>query len=89
MENVLERAINLAGPDGLLTAELMELHTELAGGADVKRHSKVRPLKELEREMIELALDEADGNVSRAAMLLGISRNTIYRKFKEHQIDVK
>lgn len=89
LENVLERAINLVGPEGLLTAELMELHTELVGDTDMKRHSKVRPLKETEREMIELALDEADGNVSRAAMLLGISRNTIYRKFKEHQIDVK
>ncbi|MBW2187811.1 MAG: sigma-54-dependent Fis family transcriptional regulator, partial [Deltaproteobacteria bacterium] len=46
LENVLERAINLVGPEGLLTAELMELHTELVGDADMKRHSKVRPLKE-------------------------------------------
>ncbi|MCD6527897.1 MAG: sigma-54-dependent Fis family transcriptional regulator [Desulfuromonas sp.] len=89
LENILERAINMSGPEGVLTAELMELHTELETDGEVKRQSKVRPLKELEREMIELALSEADGNVSKATMLLGISRNTIYRKIKEHHIELK
>ena len=79
----------MSGPEGVLTAELMELHTELETDGEVKRQSKVRPLKELEREMIELALSEADGNVSKATMLLGISRNTIYRKIKEHHIELK
>ncbi|MBW2187398.1 MAG: sigma 54-interacting transcriptional regulator, partial [Deltaproteobacteria bacterium] len=89
LENILERAINMSGSEGVLTAELMELHTELEIDGEVKRQSKIRPLKELEREMINLALSEADGNVSQATMLLGISRNTIYRKIKEHHIELK
>lgn len=54
-------------------------------GPQVPRHlgtpaSTPRPLKELETELIRQAVDDARGNVMKAARTLGISRATVYRK---------
>lgn len=38
------------------------------------------PLKEMETALILMAVDDARGNVAEAAMALGISRATVYRK---------
>ncbi len=46
----------------------------------------VPTLAECEREAIQRALDEADGNVSRAAQLLGMHRNTLARKVQKLEI---
>ena len=40
----------------------------------------IRPLEDVEREAIEQAVDICDGNIARAATLLGVSPSTIYRK---------
>lgn len=37
-------------------------------------------LREVERETVRRAMEEADGNVSKAACLLGINRSKLYRK---------
>jgi len=42
--------------------------------------SMPRPLKELETELIRQAVDEARGNVMKAARALGVSRATVYRR---------
>jgi DNA-binding NtrC family response regulator len=41
------------------------------------------PLRELERRAIRRALHETDGNMARAARLLGIGRATLYRRLAE------
>lgn len=41
---------------------------------------QLRPLEEMEREIIEHAIELCDGNVPRAASRLAISASTIYRK---------
>ncbi|MCD6527739.1 MAG: sigma 54-interacting transcriptional regulator [Desulfuromonas sp.] len=85
LENVIERALNMVDEGGKLTAELLDLDpVELApvGEAD----GSVRPLKEMELEMVTRALDISRGNIVHASTLLGISRNTIYRKIKEYDI---
>jgi DNA-binding NtrC family response regulator len=43
----------------------------------------VRPLAEIEAEMIRLALDRYRGRMSLVARKLGIGRSTLYRKLKE------
>jgi DNA-binding protein Fis len=43
----------------------------------------VRPLVEIERLAIEHALGVCEGNKTRAAQLLGISRQTLRTKLKE------
>ena len=40
----------------------------------------LRPLKDVEAELIRKAVDQARGNVAQAAQALGISRATVYRK---------
>ena len=49
----------------------------------------VRPLDELEAEIIETAVRHYDGQMSEVARRLGIGRSTLYRKIKEYDIDVE
>ena len=46
----------------------------------------IRTLPELERETIERAFAECDGNVSRAAKVLGIARSTLRDRLKRYDI---
>ena len=47
-------------------------------------HGDATPdLRSLSRRMIERTLTQCEGNVSEAARLLGISRNTLYRKLRD------
>jgi DNA-binding NtrC family response regulator len=43
-------------------------------------------LEEAERVLIEKALDRHDGNVSRAADALGLSRSALYRRLQRLDI---
>jgi len=52
------------------------------GAKSAGRGNKVRPLHEIERDVIEEALRRNDGNVPRAAALLEISPSTVYRKLQ-------
>jgi DNA-binding NtrC family response regulator len=45
--------------------------------------TEVLSLEEMERIAIERALRRCDGNRTKAAALLGISRDTLYRKARE------
>jgi len=47
----------------------------------------VRSLAEVELEMIKLAIDHYNGQMSEVARRLGIGRSTLYRKLKEYGID--
>ena len=44
-------------------------------------------LAEVELEMIKLAIDHYNGQMSEVARRLGIGRSTLYRKLKEYGID--
>jgi two-component system NtrC family response regulator len=75
LQNRIKRAIVMAeGPT--ITSRDLEL-SAAAGPADSE--SSLREAKELvERELVEKALAENSGNISRAARALGISRPTLY-----------
>jgi DNA-binding NtrC family response regulator len=47
----------------------------------------VRPLADIEIEMIKLAIEHYRGQMSEVARRLGIGRSTLYRKLKEYGID--
>ncbi|MCT7377524.1 sigma-54-dependent transcriptional regulator [Chelativorans salis] len=47
----------------------------------------IRTLEATEREMIRLAIEHYDGQMSEVARRLGIGRSTLYRKLKEMGID--
>lgn len=44
-------------------------------------------LKAAEKPLLEVVLDQAKGNQSRAAAWLGINRNTLRRKLQDHRIE--
>lgn len=41
----------------------------------------------VERPMLQSVLERADGNQSRAAEILGLNRNTLRKKMKEHGLN--
>ena len=44
-------------------------------------------LKAVEKPMLELVMDKAGQNKSRAAQWLGLNRNTLRKKLSEHQLN--
>jgi len=88
LENVIERAINLADDDPLLRAAYFNLGDQDArpAGTSSPEETPVRNLADLEKEMICKAVASYGGKIHKAALSLGISRNTLYRKMKEYGI---
>ncbi len=52
------------------------------------RDGHLRTLEEIERDLIAFAIDNYSGHMSEIARRLGIGRSTLYRKVREHGMDV-
>ena len=81
LRNVLERAVLLAPQDILVAKDIEPLLRTKPGGTGTSR-GFVLPaegieLEALERDVLRQALERAGGNRTRAAALLGISRDTL------------
>ncbi len=46
----------------------------------------IRPLEEVERRAVEMALEACSGNVAKAARALGVARQTLYNKMKRYDL---
>jgi len=77
LRNCIERARLLAHAERITAADL---HLPSAPRA------AIREADTLTREVIEAALREADGNISRAAMSLGLSRQALYRRMERFNL---
>ncbi len=53
------------------------------------RDGHLRSLEDIERDLIEFAIDTYSGHMSEVARRLGIGRSTLYRKVREHDLDVE
>jgi DNA-binding NtrC family response regulator len=88
LRNVVERALLLAGSDTIDTAALpLEVLAPARGGVrmpDLGNANEVWTLVELEKFGISLALRRFEGNKTRAAEALGITRQTLRTKIKEY-----
>jgi DNA-binding NtrC family response regulator len=88
LENIIERAISFANTPEILPADLPEFLRQAP--AKARNKSASLRLKEalaiFERETISNALIESSGNISRAASALGIYRQQLQRKIKQHKI---
>ena len=58
------------------------------GGRPAGRGLVLKPLREVERELVELALRQLRGDKPAAAEALGIALKTLYNKIKAYEIDV-
>jgi len=52
------------------------------------RSGHLRTLEEIERDLIQFAIENYSGHMSEVARRLGIGRSTLYRKVREHELDV-
>ena len=92
LRNVLERILILEDVDELLPEHLPpEIRDggKRRGTADTMirlPHDGVR-LADVEADLIRQALDRTDGNVSRAARLLGVSRDTLRYRLERRAAD--
>ncbi|CEP68724.1 PAS fold [Moorella glycerini] len=101
LENVVERSAILAlsrnsriiqEQDIMSYPGIREFLVRSLGKRDIKNSGEIVPtdlynLEKLEITAIRRALIVSEGNLSRAAQLLGIARSTLYRKIKQYQID--
>lgn len=86
LENVVERAVNITQGTEVDTEEIIRLlHQQQATPTQLSE--KPLSMEEVEQIAIKRALKISEGNISLAARLLKISRNTLYNKLKKYQID--
>jgi len=52
-------------------------------------HGHLRTLEEIERDLIQLAIETYSGHMSEVARRLGIGRSTLYRKVREQGLDLE
>ena len=104
LRNVVERSVLLSTGDVILAEDLAISQTEghrfpeqRPPAVRVTELGDIRiamppwgiALEDVERKMIEAALTKARGNVSRAAELLRLSRDTLRYRMKKHGLDAE
>ncbi len=53
------------------------------------REGHLRSLQEIEKDLISLAIETYEGKMSEVARRLGMGRSTLYRKLREHDLEVR
>src|SRR5581483_1524808 len=85
LENLLESLCAVCSDDPQVIGD-KELRSALAQAPAATRVEMPLALDEMDRLAIERAVRVCHGNRTRAAALLGISRDTLYRKIREFRI---
>jgi DNA-binding NtrC family response regulator len=85
LENVIERAV-LMSPGAEITTEMLFLDPPAEESGDPLQNVIRSTTAIVEKEKIAEATQRAQGNRSRAAKLLGISRATLYNKLKRYNL---
>lgn len=81
LHNALERAVILCDGE-LITAEHLSLQV-----SSVVAPRRLPRLSDVERRTIEQVLSESEGNKSKAARRLGITRTQLYCRLRKHGLD--
>src|SRR5262249_17486274 len=101
LKNEIQRAVALSAPGGAIEPGHLSPEigtTRLAGGASPVQSSVARTarpsaaslaaaIEEVEREMIQAALDRTAGNISETARVLGLTRPGLYLKMRRLGFD--
>ena len=89
LQNEIQRAIVLAPAGGLIEPEMLSDNLRAVDGSPSRRswrrEGKLKDvIGQVEREMIEAAMETHGGNKTRVAEQLGISRYTLLQKLKDY-----
>jgi hydrogenase-4 transcriptional activator len=88
LRNEVQRAVAMTTSGGLITPDLLSSAlgagplAEDASRGRLRRTTLATAVEKLEREMIEGALERAEGNISETARLLGLTRRGLYLKMQ-------
>lgn len=80
LKNILERAV-LTGGNILEKKDFDYLATASGFNDDL---GKVSNLEDIEKKALKEALESSNGNYTQAARILGVTRQTLYRKLEKH-----
>jgi transcriptional regulator of acetoin/glycerol metabolism len=81
LDHAVERAVLLAQSEQVRAHDLA-----LRGASATAPRLEDLTLEEVERLLIQKALSRYDGNVSRAAQALGLSRSALYRRIAAYEL---
>jgi DNA-binding NtrC family response regulator len=87
LQNLIERACILAGENRIERGDFPLERGRLSGDPG-ELLSLGLSLDQIEKRLIKEALDRAQGNKTRAASLLGISRRALYSRMESHGIPI-
>lgn len=89
LENAVRRSVALRASDTISIGDLPSALRNFAlfDGDTASFGAEIAPLAEIERRHILRALEFTKGDVTAAALMLGIGRTTIYRKLKSYGLD--
>ena len=90
LENIIEQTVVLSGKDVLDAADLPQIIRQGTQKQDeaplVSQQMEILPLGEMEKQLIERALEQANGNQSQAARMLKIPRHVLLYKMKKYSL---
>jgi len=91
LKNVIEAAVNMADSNAVLTREYFEskLINKTYNDFNIKDESLTHYLERVEKNIIELALNENGNNISKAARKLKISRQKLQYKIKKYNLNIE
>jgi DNA-binding NtrC family response regulator len=84
LQNTIEKAVILSDSSVIKPEDLY-----LRPASEIKNLNSINTLEEMEEKMIRLALEKNNGNFTAAAEQLGITRQTLYNRFKKNRKDDK
>ena len=87
LENVIERAVILCGPDGVIRSSCMPLCIQEAQPCEAATLDKA--LEALEERLIRNALEAERGNMAKAAERLGITERIMGLRMRKYGLDFR
>jgi len=89
LRNTVERVVIMSAREKVTTADLPPFGAEEAPAASFRFPSFKNATEAYHREFIQRKLAEAEGNVSRAAEMMGVDRSHLYRRMRALGINVR
>lgn len=89
LQNVIERAVVLGKGPILRLADFTINPAPSAATAPPQEMESITTLKDMEYKALVRALEQSGGNISKTARLLGVGRDTVYRRLRKHKIGLK
>ena len=91
LENIIERAVVLASSQ-VIEAEHLPIHVQDMSANEPQtglRQSKLHAVEQFERQALASYLLQADGNISRAAVLANIPRRSFHRLMAKYKLSAR